>query len=530
VTRIRRAWRALEPHVATGRGTAAVFCASLVIFGLASIAWPVVEGRDYVTYMRFYAEMWGWHSVIPWEMLWRLPVAPAALGIPLDLGGPWLARLWIAILFATTVTVWFRVALRFGAAAAVGLVVALLAYPSFVALFHRYSSDAITGVVVALLALALARAYERPTTSRWALVGAGVAAIALTRPANQVLVLLCLVPLALGGTWRARLLRAGACALIAVVPLVAWAGANAARYDDFTISRGGGGWLPFYRAYLTDDLVRPDNGPASRELADLVRRELVTREPYVSYGIGVDDVFGDPQTRYHEDLISLSDRFWGWDSDYAKLRKAALEGVRRHPFTYVGGVARSGVTQLWQAFVLAPLSGGDDDGGSKTVSVAGQELPRPSEGQPIPAASRSYWLSRPDNAFDEVWTSPTEHHVVSTRPELLRELERMDAKVDGLRLSPGWTGWGDGARGLNRLTRLYPPPLLWLVVGLLAIVWRRPARAGLALVLAASTLAVLLATLVSVPPVPEFVLPLFPALVLLAMAGLLGRRRDARTR
>ena len=42
--------------------------------------WPVAEGRDYVTYMRVYAEMWHWESVIPWELMWRMPVGAGVAG------------------------------------------------------------------------------------------------------------------------------------------------------------------------------------------------------------------------------------------------------------------------------------------------------------------------------------------------------------------------------------------------------------------------------------------------------------------
>ena len=65
----------------------------------------------------------------------------------------------------------------------------------------------------------------------------------------------------------------------------------------------------------------------------------------------------------------------------------------------------------------------------------------------IPAASFSYWLSRPDNAFDEEWVSPTEHRVVSDDPELLRRLDALDrpptqyldAAGAPIRLTPGRT-------------------------------------------------------------------------------------------
>ena len=375
--RLRRAWRWLLAHVGTTWGAVVAFCVALVVHAGESLVWPVAEGRDYVTYMRVYAEMWQWESVIPWELMWRMPVAPALLGPPLDIGGPTLARIAIALAFAGTIVIWLRVGLRFGPATALLLPVALLAYPAFGVLFHRYSSDAVTGLLFACFALALARAYERPSRGRFAVLGAAIVAMALTRPANQVLVLFVLFPLVARVPAGLRLRWAGVCAAVTLVPLAAWAGLNGARHDDLALSRGGGAWLPFYRAYLTDGLIDPGNGSASRQLADAVQRDLLGREPYRSYGIDLETFFAEPTTRYHEDLVSLSDRVWGWDSRYSVLRRAALEGIRKRPGAFARGLASSFWTQLTQTFVFLPPAAsrpghgrGDGRGGREAVAAA----------------------------------------------------------------------------------------------------------------------------------------------------------------
>lgn len=523
MSRARAAWARVEPRVDTRAGTLVVGLVALVAHSLLTLVFPVIEGRDYVTYLRVYAEMWSWTSVIPWEMLWRMPVAPALLGVPLDLLGPWGARVVIALGFAATVMLWFRVATRFGPLAAVATAVVLVASPSFGLLFHRYSSDAVAGVVFAALALATARAWERPTTSRFALLGVSITVMVLTRPAHQVALALVLLPLLRPGGRHERVRWIGACALCSVLPLLLWIGMNGARYDDRALSRGGGAWLPFYRVYLTDRLVDPANGPASRELAELVRTRLLTREPYVSYGIDLERFFAEPTTRYHEDLVGLTDRALGWDQRNALMRRAAIEGIRKDPLAFGGGVARSLVQQLGQPVQLLPPAGKRDEPQGSIV-VDGDEVPRPSEGGSIPAASFSYWLSRPDNAFDEVWTSPVDHHVVSRDPELLRRLERLEARVAGLRLEPSHDGSAAVMVWVNRASRLFPPALLWLLVGVVAVAVRRPVDAGLAVVLSLVAVVTLLATVLSVPPVPEFGAPFLPAFVLLGLAGLLGRQ------
>ena len=63
--------------------------------------------------------------------------------------------------------------------------------------------------------------------------------------------------------------RAGAFSWPAV-PLAAWAVLNGVRFGDYALARGGNAVIPFYRAFITDKIVSPENGPASRRLGAAV--------------------------------------------------------------------------------------------------------------------------------------------------------------------------------------------------------------------------------------------------------------------
>ena len=67
-------------------------------------------------------------------------------------------------------------------------------------------------------------------------------------------------------------------------------------------------------------------------------------------------------------------------------------------------------------------------------------------------------------------------------------------------------------------------PVLFLLVGFIAIIWRRPEHAFLALALAAAGLLVVLFNAVTIYPIIEFAVPVVPAFVVLAAAGLFGER------
>ena len=324
---------------------------------------------------------------------------------------------------------WWRVARKVGAAPGLALAALLLAYPSYVLLFHRLASDALYAAAFALAALLTARLVESRTPGRAAAVGLALALLVLIRPVSQILIVLAPLLLLGRGAWRPRIGTLAAFGVAAVAPLLLWAGHNAVRADDFTVVRGAGHGLPLYRAFVVDRIVSPENGEASRELARAVREDLLPREPYRAYGIDLDTFFSSGSARMHEDLIGLSDRTWGWDDDYAHLARVGREAVRAHPGSYARGVARDSWRLLWWP-VFLPEAEGEADASRRLAGSA--QLPEPSEGQPIPSASVSGFISTPDGRFREVWTSPTEHEIYADDPSDAAQLDRMNRRVDEL--------------------------------------------------------------------------------------------------
>ena len=334
-----RAWRGIERFADGPLAGAALVGAALLVYGLVSYALPLAAGRDLARYLLVYAQLFDADVVYPHAVLTRTPVAPLVAGGLLDLG-PLAAEVGAAALYAVSILAWCSVARRFGAAATVATAAALLLYPGYVLLFHELASDAVFAAAFALFAVACTRALEAPSAGRAAVLGASVALLVLVRPVAQVLLLLVLVPLLAARTWPGRIRSTTAFVLAAGVPLLAWTVHNGVRLDDYTVVRGGGASVPLFRAFVADRIVDPDNGPASRELARVVARDLLPHEPYRSYGIDLDRFFSSGSSRMHDDLVVLADRTWGWDDDYRHLGRVGREAVRAHPGTYVRGVAR----------------------------------------------------------------------------------------------------------------------------------------------------------------------------------------------
>lgn len=512
----------LERLASRPLGAVVLFLAGIGVFAVRAIAWPLTGGRDLDEYVYAYVQLLDADPVLPWSLLFRTPVTPVVAGASLDVLGGALAEPLMAALFAGSVLAWSAAARHFGPWAAISVAVALLVYPAYGILFHALNSEPFFAAAFALFALLLVRAVDRPSPGRFALVGLGIALTALVRPGNAVLVGgLAALPLVLAGTARERVARAAALALAAALPLAAWSAHNGVRYDEWALARGGNAVIPFYRAFITDRIVSPENGEASRRLEGAVREHLLTREPYRSYGVTLDDVFSSGSFRVHEDLYLLSDEVFGWETDYAVLRDAGVEAVRTEPGTYASGVAETVWLQLSESLFREVASGSTRTDSPPRASGDG-ELPEPSEGEPIPGG-QVVWISRPDNAIRQVWTSPTSFRFAfddpSLRPRFDRVVERRD---ELLRAFPDRSANAALALRLNQLSRWFPRPVLWIVLGLVTIALRRPRGWPTLVVLGGAALAVVLLNALGLFADRHFVLPVAPAFVLLGLGGALG--------
>jgi anti-sigma factor RsiW len=135
-------------------------------------------------------------------------------------------------------------------------------------------------------------------------------------------------------------------------------------------------------------------------------------------------------------------------------------------------------------------------------------------------------LTTPDGSVTEEWRSATEHSLVFSAPEAEQRFARLDAEARRLdALVPPYSGNEWLTLQFSRSSKLFPPPLPWLIAGLAAWLWRRPARPGLAACLGAAGLGVVVFQALAIYSIVEFAIPVAPAFVVVGSAGLLGERR-----
>ena len=501
-----------------------LFVVALVVYVVCAIGWPLAGGRDLDEYLYDYVQFFDWHPLLPWSMLFRTPVPGLVDGAALDFAGGFFTEPLMAVLFAGSVVAWSAAARAFGARAALLVATALLVYPAYGLMFHEVSSEPLFAAAFALWAWLVVRAARSPGAGAFALVGLGTALLALIRPGNAVLLAFVVFPLVVAGRRNDRLVRAGSFLVAALLPLAGWAVLNGVRFGDYALARGGNAVIPFYRAFITDKIVSPANGPASRRLGQAVRRHLVTRDPYKSYGVTADEVFRSGSFRIHEDLYLLSDHVFGWDTNYSVLRKAGIEAVRKHPGTYASGVLETIWQQLTKSYFRSLPGKPASAAKQPVVDVKGRELPAPTEGQPIPAG-QSVWISRPDNCIRDVWTSATEHHFTFCRARYKRRFDQITRRLDGLFAAlPDRTGNAWLALRLNQASRWYPRLILWIAVGLIALALRRPRGTRTLVAIALTALVVIVLNALGLFADPRFALPVAPAFILFGACALLGRR------
>jgi hypothetical protein len=338
-----------------------------------------------------------------------------------------------------------------------------------------------------------------------------------------------LVPLLAAAPWRRRLTWVAVCLAAAVLPLAGWAVHNGVRYDDYTVARGGRAWVPFLRVWLDDRTVAPENGPGSRRLADLIEHHVLTEEPFASLHVPLGAYLQNGSNYETVRLIALSDKFVGRDTNYEVIFDSAIEAIKAHPGTYVRGVA----DVFWQFLMQAPLREGiapraqtAPEPPPPTYTRDGVVLPNPQATVLLDAVPYGFvWCAADyidsctvaDPAI--LWSSPADQERYR---DVVGQVRAWDAELPS-RAGEAWV-----TEILNRITPRFPRPPLWLLVGVVALVWRRPRGWRTIVVLWAAAAAVLLIHAASQGIAPEFALPLYPVFIVTALAALAGDRDPPR--
>lgn len=519
------AWSRLVAFVPTRKAAALLLVLAIAGFWFDALGWPLAKGRDSWDYFAYYLQLFDSDPPLDSLQLFRTPLTPIVLGVPLDIGGAVLLEAVLGVLYALSIVAWSATALVFGRLPALLTAALLLIYPAYATLYHQASSDAIFATGLALWALGLARALRRPSGRRFAALGTGIALLVLIRPANQVLLPFVLLPLIVPAAWRERLAWSAACAAAAVGLLGAWSLHNGIRYDDATVARGGRAWVPFLRVFLADETISPENGDASSRLGRLVTDEVLAKEPHASLDVSLEAYLRNGSNYEIVRLIALSDRVLGEGENYDVLFDSALEAIREHPAVYARGVADA----FWEFLRQAPLREDIEprlqtapEEPPPTFEVDGAPLPNPQAHVLVEAVPYGFvWCASEyidSCTLDDpsaVWEDPGRQ---ARYREIVGQVRAWDADL------PAREGVDIVTELLNRITPRYPRPPFWLALGLVVLVVRRPRDWRIVVALWGAAGLVLLIHAASQGVAPEFALPVYPVFIVAALGALAGER------
>lgn len=533
---MRAAWRRVEPRVATKQAAVALLVLAFAIYWLEALGWPFERGRDAWDYMTYYLSLFDRHTPFTEVMLFRTPVTPIAIGLPLSIGGVTALEIAMALFFAVSVLAWSLAALTYSRLAAVLVPFFLLLSPGFALSFHEASSDAIATLAFALFALGLVRTGFRPSAARFAALGAGAGTVALTRPAYIGLVAGVLVPLCLSGSWRSRLAWGGAYLGVVLAVLGSFAAVNDLRYGSFTLSR--------LSTAVRPPVVVRDAGPASKQLTEIVQRDVLSLPEYRRLHVTVETYFHSPLPEYEWiRLLGIADRAGGIGSNFRLLRKAGSEAFSSPTAAAVAaaesgaprahGHVYSAANSMWR-YVSRPANRDQTHlkpavwpTPRRVIVTDGLLRPNPAALPPSKEAITFGFFPCASNEIarcivadpSTVYSDPGQ---ALRYAQVTRTVSRWDARL-GTGHPNAWI-----ALQLDRAARHFPPPWLWLAVAGVALAVRRVRGGGALVAIVGLAGAVLFVHAWAIGWVQAYAYPVLPAVVFAAICAAVGARTPER--
>ena len=422
--------------------------AASAVFVIQALAWPLTEGRAGEFELLYFLDFWNRDPVFP-GLMTKTPVPGLFFGFLLERGGAFGTELAVGACFVAAVYFVYRSGAIWSVPIGIAAAGATLLHVSYGGLFHKLDSDGLFAVAFAAWLYYSLKHADEHSVAVYFVHGLFVALLVMIRPANEVLVLFAVYPLLAGRQRLRRRLRYAAAFVAPVALLVGgWLTLNGVRYGEFSFSRFSNA-APLYHIMMSGHQIRPEDGPASATLAAAVEQELLTDEPYRSRGVDVRRFFAESSFRGWEDLISLSDLKFGWNSRYRILRDVAFEFIRRNPGEWLLGVN----TTLMHTLIMrsqSPVQGPGDE----ARAVAGEPA---REGAAIPHARRIWLATTADGRYEN---GRNQDRIAG----LLARHDALAKKTLGLR-----SGVPAVAEALNVIANVFAPMILVVALGAIGL-------------------------------------------------------------
>jgi hypothetical protein len=383
----------------------AVIIASGFAYVILNAFLPFAEGRDAATYYLYFKGIFEREPVYPVLMLFRTPFTPIFFGISFELFGRLGPQIVLGCGFVLISTLAYKLLSSYSKWAGVACVVLIASNLRLFEYYNAVGSEGPQTILLMVWAYVAFRAMKSSGVGSGVLLGIATFLLVINRPANQLMLAGCCLPL-LGGLaalmrrdnpFKKRLLCSVVSLGVGAGLTLAYMGYNLLRYDQFCVARLGGASIPFYRVFLEERLIRPSNGPKSEELAGLVRRKILSNQTIRQYGVDEETFFRFSTSRMFDEVFRACAEERGWDHDFGLLRDSAWEAARANPkefwLGYINGVSdmfQINTSQFLQTHRFERDRKFDQERKRRYSLYASQHLPIPSEGDFFP--STGCWL------------------------------------------------------------------------------------------------------------------------------------------
>ena len=490
--------------------------AALAAYLIHAVAWPFDLGRDGGAFLQHYFDLFETQPLLPTVASYRTPLPSLWYGLLLEYPGAGVAEAIQAAGYVVAMVCAYRIGRPWGRALAGVLAAVVIAHPWYGALYHRVDSDGMFALALLGWASYAITSARSPRIRTWIAHGVWIVALVMVRPAAQIFALFAVLPLVLPDRpLPVRLRQAASCAATIAALLLAYAAINNARYGFFGISRITHATQPFMRVLVKDRLVQRGNGPASAALAAAIEAHLLPFEPYRSLNITADALLESGSVRLYSDIVAMSDRIWGWESNYRKLRDVSIESIRANPAAFVLGTASTLLHSLIVKHTVATPKKPEAALAAAATSRA------PADSDIVPYPYQDMWLGTPDHRYDPGSASAE---------SALHRLAEQNARVAALgHQLPVRNGVASVSRFLNAFALLYAPMILAVAAGLLALPFMfvtADPRERVLVALFILSLTLLAATFAGqVPAIIQYRLPLDPIFLAAGVVGATSIRR-----
>jgi hypothetical protein len=263
-------------------------------------------------------------------MLFRTPLTPLFYGTCFEFLEETGIEFVLALFYAGSITSVFAVLCEFSSFAAWTLNILLGVNLWLFRSFNAVGSETLQTVLLCLWFAWMFFAMRSSRARIWAGGATLVFLMLLNRPGNQVFVLSLVLPFFMAHlAMRRRLVLAAIFLTVYAVLHFAFCLFQQLRYGEFCIAALGEAHLPFYRLFVQEHMISPENGPASKELAQFVEAKVLTGPIYMQYEITREVFFRCSTQRMFNSLIYTLQK--EGTKDFSLLRRAGMESIWHDP-------------------------------------------------------------------------------------------------------------------------------------------------------------------------------------------------------